>query len=430
MEIKTESKFESDSKEKNDSNEFDNQKDSTVQNKQNLGSTPVDLPHPKVKISSWKPSSKNASNPNVLVDNEKNLRYALKHGWKPSEALILFQGVPIMVKGTMILIQGKKGSHKSRLGIKFIISLLKKQKVTDSIGFQNNFPGVTIVVYINTEMADNEEFLPIIRKIYEKSGIHENDINFRYSSLHMVPRKGRIMALYEYIKSIRENSDKHLVVFIDVVTDLISDFNNVEETNKVMDFLNYVCSQMNCTILSVIHENPGSEKARGNLGTEFGNKASTQFGIRIQYPKSLKRVITLESIKIRGQKPVPNIYMEYSEAEDDLVLCQSFPSISAAEDPVMAKCTQVCKLIPDLMFEDREYSQAELLDFLKEKLSLSENTLKDRLKSIISDEFPIIDLDGLPWLLKSNTASGKKTTYHLEPQVTGEPEPDSEDNSD
>jgi hypothetical protein len=82
------------------------------------------------------------------------------------------------------------------------------------------------------------------------------------------------------------------------------------------------------------------------------------------------------------------------------------------------------------MFEDREYSQAELLDFLKEKLSLSENTLKDRLKSIISDEFPIIDLDGLPWLLKSNTASGKKTTYHLEPQVTGEPEPDSEDNSD
>lgn len=72
---------------------------------------------------------------------------------------------------------------------------------------------------------------------------------------------------------------KPTVVFIDGVRDLIDDFNDLAESAKLVQRLMSITSQENCCIWSVLHVNPNSDKMRGHLGTELGNKVTDVFSI-------------------------------------------------------------------------------------------------------------------------------------------------------
>ena len=61
-----------------------------------------------------------------------------------------------------------------------------------------------------------------------------------------------------------------------------------------------ISTYMNCTLWSVLHENPGSDKMRGHLGTEAANKASDVF--RVVKKKSASGVsFDVEQVDARGK---------------------------------------------------------------------------------------------------------------------------------
>lgn len=72
---------------------------------------------------------------------------------------------------------------------------------------------------------------------------------------------------------------KPTVVFIDGVRDLIDDFNDLSESARLVQELMSITSQNNCCIWSVLHVNPNSDKMRGHLGTELGNKVTDVFSV-------------------------------------------------------------------------------------------------------------------------------------------------------
>lgn len=65
------------------------------------------------------------------------------------------------------------------------------------------------------------------------------------------------------------------LIIIDGIRDLVFDINNPEEATNVTGNLMRWADVHNCHILSIIHQNKGSDHARGHLGTELINKSET-----------------------------------------------------------------------------------------------------------------------------------------------------------
>ncbi|MET4074518.1 AAA family ATPase [Hymenobacter sp. UYCo722] len=59
---------------------------------------------------------------------------------------------------------------------------------------------------------------------------------------------------------------------IDGLADLIDDVNGATESGKIVDWFMIQASLLNTTIVLVVHENPGSDKMRGHLGSEAERK--------------------------------------------------------------------------------------------------------------------------------------------------------------
>jgi hypothetical protein len=66
------------------------------------------------------------------------------------------------------------------------------------------------------------------------------------------------------------------IVIIDGVADLVNDVNNIEESNIVTQKLMRWSAKYDCTIITVIHSNFGSDKPTGHLGSALEKKAETQ----------------------------------------------------------------------------------------------------------------------------------------------------------
>ena len=74
--------------------------------------------------------------------------------------------------------------------------------------------------------------------------------------------------------------DRPGLVVIDGVADLVSDVNNIDESNKIIQKLMAWSLEYNCTILTVIHSNHGTDKATGHLGSALYKKCETAIQLK------------------------------------------------------------------------------------------------------------------------------------------------------
>ena len=79
--------------------------------------------------------------------------------------------------------------------------------------------------------------------------------------------------IIEYV--LKHNRDIGVLV-IDGVADLVSDVNNIEESNMVVGKIMKWTEMYQCHIITVIHTNHNSNKPTGHLGSALEKKAETQ----------------------------------------------------------------------------------------------------------------------------------------------------------
>lgn len=78
-----------------------------------------------------------------------------------------------------------------------------------------------------------------------------------------------------------ENTPNLGFVVIDGIRDLITSINDESESTNMASKLLKWTEEYNIHIIVVLHENPGSDKARGHIGTELTNKAETVIAIEV-----------------------------------------------------------------------------------------------------------------------------------------------------
>ncbi len=335
------------------------------------------------------------------------------------------ENTPIFSKGTINVVQGKPGSHKSRVSEMFCSLLLSKTGKVDFCEFHKyNHGGDYYVAYIDTERNSKEHFPSAVQRIRERAGLDRMEDNGRLYpvSIKDHDRANRLDAVKAWIEHVRSEmkskgvSDWNLFVVLDVVTDCTGSFNNETQTMLLFDYLGNLCEEHNVTFLLVIHENPGSEKARGHAGTEAMNKADCQ--IQISYESGSNGEET-DLIKIRflktrnAAKPKP-LFLKYSKEINGLVTAD--PESVADHMESRKKDTgenDLIEVLEDVVFNGKdEVPQKEAVDTLKEKIGKSGNTIKANLDNLINRGVTINN-NGKKCQLTKEGSPGKPTVYRL-----------------
>lgn len=332
-----------------------------------------------------------------------------------SPPLISLGDLPIIRRGTINIIQGKYGSHKSRLAELFCSHLLAQN--TDCLHYYLHFEKTDeaiTVVYIDTERNLKEELPAAIQSIKEKGGfeIHENPSDFRFTSIKQVERKKRLGAVKSFIEEVRGQTTFPMFVLLDVVTDCVANFNDPKESMQLFDYLGNLCDNYDVTFLLVIHQNPGGDKARGHTGTEATNKASTV--MQIGFEQDGSELLALKFLKIRSAQRPPTIHLVYDTDIKGLALAHEEMLLPLTSDrPQVAEIKQVMEELGKLLWPS--LSQKELLQKLKQRFDCSDNTLKSRLEEIAAKKLDITNPNGVLCRLYIKAAMGKATVYELQP---------------
>lgn len=335
---------------------------------------------------------------------------------------ILKQGdVAIIYPNTINVIQGQAGSHKSRL-VETICSAFLKTKDCENelLGFQRVEFDPPVVVYVDTERNLKHQFPFAIQSMKIKAGhkMEADPMGFRFLSLLETSRQDRFKKLEIFLRHVRaENEGRTMFIVLDVGTDFISDFNRVDKSMELIDFMNMAVNKHDISIMCLIHENPGSEKARGHFGTELMNKATTHITIGFEKDSFNEPtdLIKIKFLKTReGKKPSP-VYVKYCDIEKGLVVADpsDVATIKASRKQTAPVEDVIEKL--ELIFDDgSKMPRAELVKVLRQEFSASQKTVDERIKEIVETNMEIFNRDGVPCHLHKER-DGKEIIYSAKP---------------
>ncbi|MCE7043957.1 AAA family ATPase [Dyadobacter sp. CY312] len=362
---------------------------------------------------------------NILFQNENRISYLMSRDIVASPAIFERNGRPVIKRGTINVIQGAQGSHKSRLAGMMCGLFIKKDNFPmETLGFEKLITEEITAVYIDTERNMEEEFAQSMQSIILNAGYDkEEDVpNLRFTSIKDIPRGQRLHAIAEYLGEVRQDVVNPMFVFIDVVTDCIGNFNDVKESMILNDYIGNLCTKFNCTFLLVIHENPGSSKARGHTGTELINKASyvCQVGFERNSKNEVTDLLWLKEIKNRHAEIAPPLAIQF---------CQGTNSLKVADAKLVKTVTDLRRIKADVeciaeklsSYTAFPYIQKDLLTLLSNDFDCSGNTLKARLQELSDRALPVQNELGEPKFLRINQRSGTPTTYDLIPILTVDP---------
>ncbi len=272
---------------------------------------------------------------------------------------------------------------------------------------------------MDTERNQKEQFPAALQSILIGAGYakEDNPPFFHYVSLLTLPRQERYAGLNDYLKHLRTTIDSPLFVVLDVTSDCIEDFNRVDKSMELIDMLGRSINEHNVTFLCILHENPGSEKMRGHLGTELNNKSSTV--IQIAFDKDARNndthLLKVTFKKCRITKRHAPFYVKYSELGKWLVLADEIDLTilenSKREKAPIMKMIEALSLFPG---NQQRLPRRQLLDMLKDETGASDKTLEERLKGLYETKTLIPNSAGKPCELGKERV-GNTIEYYLTP---------------
>ncbi|GAB1370537.1 hypothetical protein MASR1M45_05980 [Candidatus Kapaibacterium sp.] len=365
----------------------------------------------------------------ILADRlfaiERELFEKLQKPIMRPEPLLTILDVPVLYPKSLALVQGKKGAGKSMFVEALVSSLIKDDKVNDSIGSKRHDDRDNLLVlYIDSERGAG--FIFGVKKMLVLAG-HDsfsnvNTLNtedyFRYIDIAgLYPPEDRTKYIEAYLSRLRElYPEKNIIVIVDILTDLGADYMKGDESTKLMQYFNYLVSQHDFAFILVVHENPTGlvKKARGFIGTESLNKSVTSFSF-----EALENgVFVLENLHQRYAKRGKKIHYTYDEAtysiklasEDQIAELQPDTTKKLTTTDVVNSIATITNLRQPLDIT-KPIPQKDLISELTKVHSVSKDTVKDRISTIIDEKY-FIKITGFQYLL-TQEKQGRSTVYVL-----------------
>lgn len=191
----------------------------------------------------------------------------------PSPPPVLYQGERVMIsKGDFSVVVGAAKSRKT-----FCVSaMVGAYMCTDEYMNMSSPNDAGSVLWIDTEQSIYHA-AKVARRVCRIAGLPTNQKTDRF----------RMLCFREYGPGKRrELTDKAIrlyrpsLVVVDGAADLILDVNDSSESARLATMFMDITKELDNHIVTVLHTNPGGDKPRGHLGTNFLNKAQALFIVR------------------------------------------------------------------------------------------------------------------------------------------------------
>ncbi len=355
-----------------------------------------------------------------LIDTTEYLRQRKSTDIELIKAILMHGEESVLFPNSLMTIQGKAGSHKSRLAEVVVSALLAKTgRTTPDLGFHRVGDNDLTVCCIDTERNHSDQFPTALQRMLSVAGfqVFDNPENFLYTSLLDIPREKRLEVIGDYVQNIRTTISGSIIVVLDVLTDCLFNFNDPTESLKLIDMLNVFSNKLNVAFICVIHENPGiSNKARGHLGTELLNKSTSVLQTSlVDYGDSNEEGVKIDFLKRRYSRRYYPVYAVFDESSQSLA-CASQTQIANFEQLKENKASigEVIHYLGNNVIFPTELSS--LKADLRQYFDVSQRTIDTRLKVIIENQKPINTDDGIMYLSKKKF--GRTAMYVLAKCIT------------
>lgn len=193
--------------------------------------------------------------------------YRIKAAEKYAEKEFLLErdGVGFAPRGNVCAIAAEKKAGKTWLGMAMCAALLRG----DFLGMKARAENCK-VLFFDTEQ-DAGDGQRIQKRVHYAKGWDFNTDHDEFQIFHLreISSKVRRQFVNDAIEYLKPD-----MVIVDGIRDLLKDFNDLEESAAVIGDFMRISSEQNCCIWAVLHVNPNSDKMRGHLGTELGNKVA------------------------------------------------------------------------------------------------------------------------------------------------------------
>ena len=233
--------------------------------------------------------------------------------------LFEFKGVGFSPLGGIQALSGQKKNGKSIFASILMATALSSDSSTSR--FATRFPGLRLrqstinllgheprVLYVDTEQEkeNTDKVIERAKWLAEmESHVHNERLTIQW--LRAIPEdedpaEYRKQALLYAIDKVHPD-----LVLIDGIRDLVHDFNDIDESSKLINELMALSTKHNMCVWCTLHMNPrpsndDESKMRGHLGTELGNKASDVFTMKKKKDKNMGLItFTMQQLDARGK---------------------------------------------------------------------------------------------------------------------------------
>ena len=186
--------------------------------------------------------------------------------------LISIGGVPVCTAGNVSAVVGEAKSKKTFLTTALVASVLA-YPLPDSEAFENVSNNVNIkVLWLDTEQGEAHvrKVIDRINRITGMGRVTNDDARLRVYALREIDPKHRLDVLRDALYTFQPE-----LVVIDGVADLQYDTNDLRESDALVGELMALSTGYNCHIMCILHTNPGTDKARGHVGSSLQRKAES-----------------------------------------------------------------------------------------------------------------------------------------------------------
>lgn len=197
--------------------------------------------------------------------------------------------------------------------------------------------------------------------------------------MRFIPFFLRPLTIDERLKVIEEviKTEKPNIVFIDGIRDLLNDFNDIRESNNLIQKLLRWITEYRCTIVCVLHQNKNnSREMRGHLGTELLNKVTDCFEVR------KKGGVFTVSCTASRNAPCPDLAFSINEKGDFCI-----EDIPVKNDEKNVANEKWKRGLRECFSEHQSMTYTELINAYMQQGDIGKSTAKSHIKEAKEEGF-------------------------------------------
>ena len=189
-----------------------------------------------------------------------------------AEPMIAIDGCCLCSAGNISAIVGEAKSKKTFLTTALVASAIA-YRFKSTQAFKNISNNITLnVLWLDTEQSEGH-VRKVIDRINTITGVKKanmEDSRLNVYALRELDPLQRREVLHDALYTLKPN-----LVIIDGIADLQRDTNDLRESEALVGELMALSTGYNCHIICILHTNPGTDKARGHVGSALQRKAES-----------------------------------------------------------------------------------------------------------------------------------------------------------